>query len=60
METAASPNVARTYAMAVVLPTGEVALIGGAATAVEFSDATAIFSTGVIGLWQGTVWLHAH
>jgi hypothetical protein len=34
--------------MAVVLPTGEVALFGGAATAVEFSDATAVLTTGVL------------
>ncbi|NJR43356.1 MAG: hypothetical protein HC767_12545 [Akkermansiaceae bacterium] len=40
------PKVGRTYVMSVVLPTGEVAMFGGAKTAVEFSDATAEFTTG--------------
>lgn len=46
VRTVESPAAARTYAMSVVLPTGEVALFGGAGTAVEFSDITAIFATG--------------
>ena len=45
--TTASPITARTYATAVLLPTGEVVHIGGAATAVEFSDDTAILPVGV-------------
>lgn len=42
----AGPNNPRTYAMSVVLPNGEVALIGGAKLALEFTDATAIFEVG--------------
>ena len=42
------PNVPRTFANAVVLPTGEVALFGGSNSAVEFSDNVAIFATGAI------------
>jgi hypothetical protein len=42
----ATPSVPRTYAMVVVLPTGEVAHFGGATTAVEFSDETAVLTTG--------------
>ena len=45
--TTASPIIARTYASAVLLPTGEVVHIEGAATAVEFSDDTAILQVGV-------------
>jgi hypothetical protein len=41
-----APSVQRTYAIVVVLPTGEVAHFGGATTAVEFSDATAVLTTG--------------
>jgi hypothetical protein len=41
------PATGRTYVMSVVLPTGEVAHFGGAKTAVEFSDATAVFNAGV-------------
>ena len=46
VEEVAGPNIARTDSMAVVLPNGEVAHFGGATTAVEFSDATAILDTG--------------
>ena len=46
VQSVSGPNIPRTYAMAVVLPTGEVAHIGGAGTAVEFSDDTAILQTG--------------
>lgn len=42
----AGPETGRTYSMAVVLPTGEVAHFGGAVLAVEFSDASAVFKTG--------------
>ena len=41
------PNVGRTYATAVALPTGDVVHIGGATTAVEFSDATAVLEAEV-------------
>ena len=41
-----APATPRTYSMAVVLPTGEVAHFGGAVLAVEFSDASAVFKTG--------------
>lgn len=41
------PNIPRTYSISVVLPNGEVALIGGAKNAVEFSDDTAILQAGV-------------
>lgn len=46
LEEVAGPNIARTYAMAVVLPNGEVVHFGGATTAVEFSDASAVLDTG--------------
>lgn len=42
------PAIPRTYASAVVLPTGEVALFGGSIAAVEFSDNVAIYATGAI------------
>lgn len=42
------PNVPRTFANAVVLPTGEVALFGGSKSAVEFSDDVAVYATGAI------------
>lgn len=48
VDAVAGPATARTYVMSVVLPTGEVAHIGGAQTAVEFSDATAVFNVGTI------------
>jgi hypothetical protein len=44
----AAPNIPRTYATAVVLPTGEVAHFGGAFRAIEFSDETAVLSTGAL------------
>jgi hypothetical protein len=50
VEAVPGPNTARTYEMAVVLPTGEVAVFGGATTAVEFSDATAVLNAGVVSL----------
>lgn len=40
------PAVGRTYAMSVVLPDGKVGHFGGATTAVEFSDDTAVFAAG--------------
>lgn len=43
----AGPNNPRTYAMSVVLPNGEVALIGGAKLALEFTDATAVFEVEI-------------
>lgn len=42
----AGPGTGRTYATATVLPTGTVAHIGGATTAVEFSDDTAVNTVG--------------
>lgn len=46
VDVVAGPATGRTYSMAVVLPTGEVAHFGGAVLAVEFSDASAVFKTG--------------
>jgi hypothetical protein len=40
------PITPRTFASSVVLPTGEVAVFGGAQKAVEFSDKTAVFTIG--------------
>lgn len=46
VQSVSGPNIPRTYSISVALPNGEVALIGGAETAVEFSDATAILQVG--------------
>lgn len=48
VQSVSGPAVGRTYAMSIVLPTGIVAHIGGATTAVEFSDDTAILSLGTL------------
>ena len=61
------PAVGRTYAMAVVLPTGDVAHFGGATTAVEFSDATAVLEAGALSpapapapTLSASTWQHLH
>jgi hypothetical protein len=51
-----APKIQRTYATAVVLPTGEVVHFGGATVATEFSDATAILKTGALFAAMSYVW----
>lgn len=46
VESVLPPHTPRTYAMVVVLPTGEVAQIGGATLSVEFSDNFAVNEVG--------------
>jgi hypothetical protein len=46
VQVVSGPNTPRTYASAVVLPNGEVALFGGSTQALEFNDAPAVLEAG--------------